>query len=84
MIYAFSNPFTPSFVDESYVCYPTKAYTSSKSYTSTCGPDSRIPQITRSANAFSFTSQEDADTIALAAATALALEARAQQPCPNY
>lgn len=84
MIYAFSNPFTPSFVEQHYTCYPVPTFISTQNYTSTCGPDSKIPDIFRTSDAFSFTSQSNADNLALTAATSLALSARVLIPCPNY
>ena len=82
MRFNFTQPITSSLRDLGYIAFPVKAYVAEQSYTSRCAPGAEVAEITETAKAYSFTSQNNADQLAMQKAMTKAIAKRDLVPCP--
>lgn len=79
--FQFTEPVTQAFPYIQYYSFPVKAFTSRKTFVSSCEGRSQVPEITVTSIKHSFVSQTDADSQALNDAMAKAIANRALNPC---
>lgn len=80
--FEFTQPISQAFPPVQYISFPTKAYTATATYISTCDDD-MTPDVSITRSAYSFVSQDDAYEAALEEATAIAIAVRSANPCPG-